>query len=479
MVRSAEYQKPPPGTPTVLDDAGKALFYMLEHAVVGVAHVLWWAVLYPMFSAPLAGAGALWWWRGWPYAVGAVALSVAVWVWWWAWWPGSWRRWVWGRMRGRYLGWKRYRAGWNTTLAVNSLTQMLDTGVLTPRLVKVEVGETADVLTIKMLKSQVVDDWANRADALRNAFGALGVRVRTTQPGWVRLEVIQVDRLTEPIPLPRVDTKTVDLEALTIGMSELGEPWRIRLLGNQLLVAGATGSGKGSVAWATIAALGPAIRAGLVQIWVIDPKGGFEFGAGRRWFARFAYDSGPQALKLLQDAAALVQARGERHMDSWARKIAPTVDEPLVLLIIDEAASLTSYFSDRRIRDEILRLLGDVLSKSRAVAVPVMACVQDPSKDTVPVRQLIPYRIGLRMKERTQPDMALGDNARERGALCDQIPTTMPGIGFVEEDESPEITRVRAFHVTDDDIRWIMTTYRPPHLQDGDDTGVDLGKDAS
>lgn len=478
MVRSAEYQKPPPGTPTMLDAIGKAFFYALEAAVVGVAHVVWWAVLYPMLSVPLAGAGVLWWWQGWPYGVGAVAFSGALWVAWWAWWPGSWRRWVSGRIRGRYLGWKRYRVGWNSTLALNSLTQVLDTGVLTPRLAKIEVGDTADVLTVKMLKSQVVDDWANRADALRNAFGAVGVRVRTIEPGWVRLEVIQVDRLTEPIPLPRVDAKTVDLEALTIGVTELGKPWQVRLLGNQFLVAGATGSGKGSVAWATIAALGPAIRAGLVQVWVIDPKGGMEFGAGRRWFARFAYDNGPGALKLVQDAAAVVQSRGVRYMDSWARKITPTVAEPLVLLIIDEAASLSSYFSDRRIRDEFMRLLGDVLTKSRAVAMPVMGCLQDPSKEVIPLRQLFPSRIGLRMKERTQPDMALGDHARERGALCDQIPVSMPGVGFVEEEESPEITRVRAFHVTDDDIRWIMSTYPPPHRQGEDETGVDLGKSA-
>ncbi|WP_194836410.1 cell division protein FtsK [Nocardia sp. XZ_19_369] len=475
MVRSAEYQKPPTGTPTVADEAGKALFFVLERAIVGVAHVVWWAVLFPMLSLPLAGAGALWWWRGWSYGVGAVAFSGAMWMVWWAWWPGSWRRWVSGRVRGRYLSWKRYKVSWNTTLALNGLTAMLDNGVLTPRLVSISIGDTADILKIKMLKSQTVDDWADRADALRNAFGAIGVRVRTIESGWVRLEVIQVDRLTEPIPLPRVEPDTVDLEALAIGLTELGELWRIRLLGNQLLVAGATGSGKGSVVWATIAALGPAIRAGVVQVWVLDPKGGMEFGAARRWFARFAYDNGPGALKLLQDAAAMVQGRGESYMDSWARKITPSVKEPLIFLIIDEAASVSAYFSDRKIRDEILRLLGDVLSKSRAVAVPVMGCLQDPSKEVIPLRQLFPTRLGLRMKERTQPDMALGDKARDRGALCDQIPMSMPGVGYVEYDESPEITRVRAYHVTDDDIRWIMTTYPPPHCQGKNDLGKDAG----
>jgi len=59
-----------------------------------------------------------------------------------------------------------------------------------------------------------------------------------------------------------------------------------------LLVAGATGSGKGGVVWSLLAGIGPAIRDGLVQVWVIDPKGGMEFASGHALFSRFAYDTG-------------------------------------------------------------------------------------------------------------------------------------------------------------------------------------------
>lgn len=468
MVRSAEYQKPPSGTPTVMDDLGNAVFYTLEMTVLGLAHLLWWAVLFPMISLPLAGAGALWWWQGWPYALGAAAFSVAAWVWWWAWWPRSWRRWVWGRMTSRYLSWKRYKRRWQTLTAIHGLTKILDNGVQTPSLVKITIGDTADELVVKLVGGQTVAMWAKQSDALRHAFGAVGVRVRNAESGFVRLQVIHTDRLIDPIPLPRIVPKTVDLEALTIGLTELGEPWRLRLLGNQVLVAGKMGSGKGSVVWSLIAALGPAIRDGRVVLWVIDPKGGMEYGAAREWFARFAYDNGPMALELLRDAAALVQSRGVLYMPRAERKITPTVAEPLVVVIIDEAASLTAYYSDRKIKDEITRLMGIVLTQSRAVAVPMVGALQDPSKDVLELRQLYPYRIGLRMSEPTQPNMLFGPSGRDRGALCDEIPETTPGVAYVEHETSVEITRVRAYWVTDDDIEWIMRTYPPlPRHPDG------------
>ncbi|NKY27678.1 cell division protein FtsK [Nocardia gamkensis] len=477
MVRSAEYEKPPAGPPTIMDDLGQALMAVLEALVVSAVYLLWWALLFPMISLPIAAAGAAWWWLGWPFGVIVAAVSVASWVTWWAWWPSSWHRWVWGRMRSRYLSWKRYKRRWKTLTAIHGLTKILDHGVQTPGLVKVTIGDTADELLIKLVGSQTVQTWAKQSDALRHAFGAVGVRVRNAKSGFVRLQVIHTDRLIDPIPLPRVVPKTVDLEALTIGMTELGEPWRIRLLGNQLLVAGKMGSGKGSVVWSLIAALGPAIRDGRVVLWMIDPKGGMEYGAARNWFARFAFDNGPMSLELLRDAAALVQQRGVLYMPKAERKITPTVAEPLVVVIIDEAASLTAYYSDRKVKDEITRLMGIVLTQSRAVAVPMVGALQDPSKDVLELRQLYPYRVGLRMSEPTQPNMLFGPSGRDRGALCDEIPETTPGVAYVEHEESVEITRVRAYWVTDDDIEWIMRTYPPlprhpdgtPRLEDGPD----------
>lgn len=95
--------------------------------------------------------------------------------------------------------------------------------------------------------------------------------------------------------------------------------------------------------------------------------------------------------------------------------------------MIDEIAALTAYVTDRKVRTEVEQLLGLLLSQGRAVGISVVAAVQDPAKDTLPVRQLFTVRIGLRLTEATQTTMVLGQGARDAGAECDRIPDTTPG----------------------------------------------------
>jgi S-DNA-T family DNA segregation ATPase FtsK/SpoIIIE len=57
--------------------------------------------------------------------------------------------------------------------------------------------------------------------------------------------------------------------------------------------------------------------------------------------------------------------------------------------------------------------------------------------------------------------MVLGAAAREAGAVCDQIPTSTPGVGYVCTDGTSEPVRVRAFNVTDADIDYLATHFAP------------------
>src|SRR4029077_11694217 len=57
--------------------------------------------------------------------------------------------------------------------------------------------------------------------------------------------------------------------------------------------------------------------------------------------------------------------------------------------------------------------------------------------------------------------MILGAAAREAGAVCDQIPTSTPGVAYVCEDGDAAPVRVRAFHVTDADIDYLATHFAP------------------
>jgi S-DNA-T family DNA segregation ATPase FtsK/SpoIIIE len=55
--------------------------------------------------------------------------------------------------------------------------------------------------------------------------------------------------------------------------------------------------------------------------------------------------------------------------------------------------------------------------------------------------------------------MVLGDGARDRGALADEIspiPEVGAGVGYVRLEASPDPVRVRAAYVTDDDIQAML-----------------------
>lgn len=99
---------------------------------------------------------------------------------------------------------------------------------------------------------------------------------------------------------------------LALGRCEDGAIWRLRLLGTHVLVAGATGSGKGSVFGSLMRALGPRIKDGSVQIWAVDPKGGMELQPSSAIFARFAYESPEAMIRLLEDAVSFMRFRAER-----------------------------------------------------------------------------------------------------------------------------------------------------------------------
>ena len=168
-------------------------------------------------------------------------------------------------------------------------------------------------------------------------------------------------------------------------------------------------------------------------------------------FTGFAYDNGAETLGLLRAVVDVMQQRAAR-LRGRTRLHAPTVAEPLIVLIVDELASLTAYIGDRKIRAEVEQLLGLLLSQGRAVGVSVVAAVQDPSKEVLPIRQLFTVRVGLRMTESSQTTMVLGAAAREAGAVCDHIPTGTPGVGYVLEDgidrtnPGPRLPRHRRRH---------------------------------
>lgn len=303
-----------------------------------------------------------------------------------------------------------------------------------------------------------LDDYTRRADALAVAFGVREARVTRAGTGSVWVELHRTDVLNTtvaPLPLPAVDQ--VNLAGVPVGRHEDGTPWRFTLHGTHVLIAGATGAGKGSVLWSLLRGLSPAINDGWVQVWAIDPKGGMELRPGLRLFSRFE-DSTPEAMcDLLEDLVAVMDRRAKTLAARGVRKHEPWVREPHILAIIDELATLTA-FAERDTVRRIDRALGLLLTKGRAVGITVLAAVQDPGKDVVGWRDLFPTRVAMRLDNPIQVDMVLGEGARDLGATADHISELTPGVAFVRVEGTRAIRRVRASYLTDDDIADLART---------------------
>ena len=188
------------------------------------------------------------------------------------------------------------------------------------------------------------------------------------------------------------------------------------------LTAGCSGAGKASLIWGLVFALGPANKAGLVELHGIDLKGGMELSMGRPLFTRYA-QTAETAVILLEDAAAALQARAAR-LAGVTRQHTPSTAEPLVVVVIDELAALIAYYPDRDLTRRAEAALSVILSQGRAVGYVVFAFLQDPRKETVKMRHLFTQAIGLRLRDREEVAMVLGDGAIAAGALCHKIPTT-------------------------------------------------------
>jgi S-DNA-T family DNA segregation ATPase FtsK/SpoIIIE len=377
----------------------------------------------------------------------------------------SFERLVGRRLRSWWAGWWVYQRRWKATMAMSGLTKRYRLREHTPKIRKVVSTRWCDRVLVRLLLGQCTEDYERAAPELAHAFGARSCRVKEDRPARVWLEFTTGDALTETVPALAVP-EVVDLQAVAVGRQEDGEPWRLQVQGTHLLVAGATGSGKGSVLWSLVRGLGPAIRDGRVAVWAIDPKGGMELGAGRPLFARFCGGDFEEMADLLDDAVEVMQDRA-RRLAGVTRLHEPTVAEPLILVVVDEVATLTAYQTDSALRKRIAHSLGLLLTQGRAVGVCVVAALQDPRKEVLAFRNLFPARVGLRLDEPTQVDMVLGDGARAQGARCDRIKGSTPGVGYVRLDGVREPIRVRAGYVTDEDIAAMAAEYAPRRAFDG------------
>jgi S-DNA-T family DNA segregation ATPase FtsK/SpoIIIE len=433
-------------------------------AAVQLARLAWrlarFLCRHPAVTATTAGLVAMWVYTGWPGLVGLIAgLTAVVAAWRWLC-PASFTRFVAVPARNRWRAW-HYRRRWPAVMIIAKLAVSYQGRVLLPALGKVTSSGYVDRVIVALVSGQSPADVADRADNLAHGFRALLCRVRTARPGMVVLELVRRDALAAIIPALPIPAH-VDLRALPVGRREDGQPWTIRLHGTQVLIAGATGAGKASLLWGLIRAMLTAITGGLVRVLAADPKL-MELAYGRAIFDRYGtYAAEPSAIVVMLEAeVTAMQARAARFAGTH-RSHTPTTADPFVVIFVDEVAFLTAYHPDKNLRERVKAALATLTTQGRAVGYCVVAALQDPRKEVMPIRNLFPDRIAMRLDEPEQVDMVLGDGARDRGALADQIPAdeaTGAGMAYIRLADDPDPVRARAAWVSDPDIRAMCAQY--------------------
>jgi len=326
-----------------------------------------------------------------------------------------------------------------------------------PELIRLSVRWPHARLLVRPEFGQTASDFEDAADAIRAASGASRIRIEPAGPRNLQLTFTIGDELRQAFnarPAPRPA-----LAKVVMGRSERGDAWELPL-GPHTLVAGCSGSGKGSVFWSMAFGLAPAVHDGSVQLHGIDLKGGMEVLMGEQLFTTTATDAA-HAVASLERLVREMTLRSRMYAGR-VRTHVPSVDLPLHVVMIDELAALTAYCPERDLQRRAEVALSLLCSQGRAPGFMVFACLQDPRKEVIPARGLFTQMVGLRLKDLSETSMVLGEVAVESGAHCHRITRDVPGTAYVLPEDGTHPIRVRAGYASDNAIRAVAEEYAAP-----------------
>src|SRR6266700_7482231 len=332
-----------------------------------VWRVIWFALTHPGVDAVAVLVMVIWLGLSWPGVVGLAAIAVVGLAGLRVLQPTWFARLVTVPVRD-WLRWWFYRRRWKAAMILAGLAPDYRGQPILPVLDKVHRAGAVDLVRVGLATGQAPADVEARAENLAHALGARLCRIRAAAPGLVMLELVRADTLADPIPALPI-TGEVDLAGLPVGRCEDGVPWRMRLASTHVLIAGATGSGKGSVIWSLIRALLPAIAAGWVQVWALDPKR-MELSFGRAMFHRYACQAAAM-VELLEAAVAEMHQRAEQF-GGRTRTFTPSAEFPFLVLVVDELAFITAYQPERDLRKRAEAAIATLTSQGRSGGVCVV-----------------------------------------------------------------------------------------------------------
>lgn len=142
-----------------------------------------WLVLHPRSAAALltlAGCWLLWLEQGWrPFLWAAALLAVPLGLWW-ARWPDTFQRHVQARAHAAWRWLWVYRRDWQPAMVTSGLSLAPGLGGALPTLKGVRVADGWDLVRVRMLPGQTLEQWQTAAPRLAQTWGLRVVRVRRT-----------------------------------------------------------------------------------------------------------------------------------------------------------------------------------------------------------------------------------------------------------------------------------------------------------
>jgi S-DNA-T family DNA segregation ATPase FtsK/SpoIIIE len=303
--------------------------------------------------------------------------------------------------------------------------------------------------SLALKRGQTAADVINKIPAIESGLG--------TRPGSVRVEpdparadrctihVLAFDPHAKPIPWPEPSTTTV-AEPIDLGIFEDATPVRVTLMHRHALVGGIAGSGKSGI---LNVILGSLTACPDVVIWGIDLKGGMELQPWASCLDRIATNPSDAAL-LLADAVTILNTRADALTRHGARLWKPTPDAPALIIMIDEYAELADE------APQAVTAADSIARRGRAVAVTLLAATQRPTQDAMgkgAVRSQMDVRICLRVRERRDTDLILGQGAHAAGWHAHALDA--PGKFLISAPGHDAPKRARAYLLTDERVRAI------------------------
>lgn len=324
---------------------------------------------------------------------------------------------------------------------------------------------------IKMSYGDEIDLW--RAKLTPQTFNALDVTINphrrktlvpwkselVTKPRWVNLEFLTKDPFSSQLGVEYVNYHRAETLSPVVATYRTGAPHSDNLAAHRLRIA-LTRWGKSNANRATIYAQRHNLAAGLLEIWLIDGKGGVEGAFLEHCVARRAYgdvEADPEGYdpaefdQLLKDAVTVMMKR-QKAMRGFVTEHVPTPDAPWLRIVIDEILVLTSTNVPTEMRNRIAANVNLIFQQGVACGVTIDASSQLGTKDDLkPINRAGFTEFEIGKVERGVVDMIFGSGWWDRGARADEIADDLKGVFYrkTESTMAPQEIRYPAVTVPD------------------------------